>query len=88
MRHLTIRIYGKVQGVFYRQSAKREALRHGLAGVARNEPDGSVLIEVEGNEEALDRFLSWCRVGPSAARVERVESRPGAVAGLDGFETR
>jgi acylphosphatase len=69
----TIRVSGHVQGVYFRASARAEARRLGLMGFARNEPDGSVLIEVEGEEEALAHFVAWCRVGPARARVERVD---------------
>lgn len=87
-RHLSIRVYGRVQGVFFRRSAREEALRLGLSGFARNEPDGTVQIEVEGEAAALDRFLAWCNVGPPAARIERVESAEGEIVGYAGFETR
>jgi acylphosphatase len=87
-RHLRIRLYGRVQGVYFRQGAKREALRLGLAGYARNEPDGTVLIEVEGDQPALDRFLDWCAVGPPAARVERLGTEEGSLMGYVGFDTR
>ena len=64
MQHLNIRISGKVQGVFYRASAVKEAERLNIKGFARNEPDDSVYIEAEGDEDALESFLSWCAKGP------------------------
>ena len=73
--HLTLIISGNVQGVLFRESARREALRLGLLGFARNEPDGSVHIEAEGEESHLRLFLAWCRKGPASARVEQVEER-------------
>jgi acylphosphatase len=85
---LSIRVYGRVQGVFFRQTAKEQALRLGLTGYARNEPDGTVQIEVEGEPAAIDRFLAWSKVGPPAARVERVETKAGELVGYTGFETR
>lgn len=81
----TIRVVGVVQGVYFRASAREEAWRLGLAGVARNEADGSVQIEVEGDEAALETFVGWCRVGPPTARVERVEVRSGEPVGHQGF---
>lgn len=84
-RHWDIRISGRVQGVFYRASARAEGERLGLAGFVRNEPDGSVYAEAEGEEGALERFLAWCRKGPPMARVEGVEKTEGTVKGLKGF---
>lgn len=84
----SIRVHGRVQGVYYRQSAKDQALRLGLTGFARNDPDGTVHIEVEGDPSAIDRFVKWCEVGPPAARVERVETNTGEVVGYSGFETK
>jgi acylphosphatase len=87
-RHLRIRVHGRVQGVYFRQGAKREALRLGLSGYARNEPDGTVLIEVEGEQTSLDRFLDWCATGPPDARVAQVETADGELVGYRGFDTR
>jgi len=83
----TIRVFGHVQGVFFRQTAKEEAQRLGIAGFARNEPDGSVFIEAEGDPAALDEFIAWCRQGPPSARVERVEVEHGSVVGHHDFRT-
>ncbi len=68
-----IRVQGKVQGVFYRHSAQAEAKRLGLAGLTRNESDGSVYVEAEGSEEALKQFVEWCNEGPPSASVSKVE---------------
>lgn len=84
----TIRVVGLVQGVYFRSAARNEARRLGLAGFARNEPDGSVLIEVEGEEAALEQFVAWCHVGPRRARVERVEVEQGEPRGFAGFTVR
>jgi acylphosphatase len=77
-----------VQGVNYRATARREALRLGLAGWARNEPDGSVLIDVEGEPAAVQTFLDWCSAGPPGARVDAIETAPAAPAGHEGFARR
>lgn len=73
IRHLQIKIYGQVQGVFYRDSAHREAKALNLTGFVRNEPDGSVYIEAEGEEENLKEFLKWCKKGSKASRVTKVD---------------
>ncbi len=85
MKHLEIRVRGRVQGVYFRQSTRREAHRLGLTGTVRNEPDGSVTIEAEGAEERLEEFVAWCRVGPSNASVESLDSAEGEVRGYDDF---
>ncbi len=81
----TLRVEGIVQGVNYRQAARREAARLGINGFARNDPDGSVTIEAEGSREALAEFVAWCRLGPTAAKVDRVEITDGPLVGYDGF---
>jgi acylphosphatase len=73
LKHLSVRIVGNVQGVFFRDSARRTAEQLGLSGFARNEASGTVYIEAEGDEKALERFLAWCRQGPSRAKVQRAE---------------
>jgi len=66
-------ITGKVQGVYFRHSTRKEAERLGLAGVARNLPDGSVEVIAQGAPEAVATLLQWLARGPSMARVDGVE---------------
>jgi acylphosphatase len=84
-QRVAIHVHGRVQGVNFRASARREARRLGLSGFARNEPDGSVAIEVDGSAESVAAFVEWCRQGPSAARVERVEVAEAEPRGGEGF---
>ena len=86
MKHVSIRVSGKVQGVFFRASAKTRADQLDVAGNVRNEPDGSVHIEAEGSEESLGAFVDWCRQGPEFARVEQCVVRDGEVRNYRGFE--
>lgn len=86
--HYDIRVFGRVQGVFFRASARAEARRLRLNGFVRNEEDGSVYAEAEGPQEALDTLVAWCRRGPTHAQVEKVEAREGEIAGYRGFEVR
>jgi len=72
-RRATLRIRGKVQGVYYRESSRREAMRLGLTGWVRNLSDGSVEAVAEGSPEALEQFVAWCRQGPPQAQVTDVE---------------
>jgi len=78
-RRVSLRIRGKVQGVFFRESTRLEATRLGLTGWVRNRDDGSVEAVAEGAQAALEEFIRWCHRGPQAARVtdvEHAESHP------------
>lgn len=79
------RITGTVQGVKYRAMALREARQRNLTGWVRNEPDGAVLIDVEGEPRAVDAFLAWCAKGPPGARVATVETTVADPAGYAEF---
>lgn len=85
MKHFSIRITGKVQGVFFRASAKDKADELNIKGIARNEPDGSVYIDAEGDEQNLKRFVEWCKQGPRLARVDRCEIEEKATQNFDHF---
>ena len=69
-----IKIYGKVQGVFFRAETQREARRLGVAGWVRNVRDGSVEAIVEGDPDSVSRLIEWCRKGSPFSRVDRVET--------------
>jgi acylphosphatase len=69
MKYITIKIAGKVQGVFFRASTKEQADALGIKGTVQNERDGSVLVEAEGNDASIDQFIEWCRRGPRMANV-------------------
>lgn len=66
-------ISGRVQGVFFRASAREEAKRLGISGFARNLPDGRVEIVGEGEKETLEEMASWCHKGPRGAAVAEVQ---------------
>jgi acylphosphatase len=86
MRRVDVRVAGRVQGVFFRASTRDEALRLGIRGTVRNEPDGSVFIQAQGDEDAIARFLEWVAHGPPHARVDRVDVADGPAADFRGFE--
>ena len=69
--HLTIQ--GRVQGVWFRESARQEAERVGVVGWIRNTSDGDVEAVVEGPTDAVEAFVRWCHRGPPAARVAKVD---------------
>lgn len=88
MRRVRLLVRGRVQGVWFRDSCREEAERLGVAGWARNLPDGSVEVVAEGGRDAVDALLAWCRVGPPQARVTDVEACAELPEGLSGFTAR
>lgn len=86
MRRVRALVTGRVQGVMYRDSCRREAERLGVVGWVRNEPDGSVLLEAEGTLADVDALIAWCRIGPPGARVRAVEVDAVDASGGSRFE--
>ncbi len=84
-KHFNIKVYGKVQGVFFRAGAKEIADKLNISGFARNEPDGTVYIEAEGEEKDLNKFLQWCKNGPEAATVDNIEKTQGPLKNFTEF---
>jgi acylphosphatase len=84
--HFKITVTGKVQGVFYRALAKAKAEELDIKGYIRNESDGSVYIEAEGQPTDLQLFISWCQLGPSGADVAGVSSEGGELKNYERFE--
>lgn len=72
MKRLAIGVFGRVQGVFFRHSTCEIAKKLNITGLARNEGDDSVYIEAEGKKENVDKFLEWCKTGPTEARVDKI----------------
>ena len=75
LKQVQMRVHGRVQGVFFRASAQREARRLGLTGWVKNRKDSSVELVAEGEETGIKDFIAWAQHGPSAARVEKVDVR-------------
>lgn len=80
--------HGEVQGVFFRDSCRREAERRGIAGWALNRDDGTVEAVFEGARAAVAAMVDFCRDGPGRARVERLEEHEEPPEGLDGFRVK
>ena len=87
-RSLRLTVFGRVQGVSYRVSARNEALRLGLQGWVRNRHDGSVEALVIGPRTRVDAFVEWARNGPSGARVERLEVAFADLEKVEAFSVR
>jgi acylphosphatase len=81
-------VHGHVQGVFFRDTTRREASRRGVAGWVANRPDGAVEAVFEGPPGEVDAMISFCRSGPRGADVEGVEASAEEPEGLAGFEVR
>ena len=81
-------IRGRVQGVFFRASAREQALLCGVVGYAQNQADGSVEVLASGSAEALDELECWLQQGPPAASVDAVMRYRAPLQELRGFEVR
>ena len=80
--------HGRVQGVFFRDTLRREASSRGVAGWVRNRPDGAVEAVFEGEPDAVDRMLELSSQGPRGATVEHVEAYDEEPEGLSDFSVR
>ena len=85
LKHLNIKVHGRVQGVFFRASTKTQAEALGINGFVRNEKDETVYIEVEGEEDTLKKFIEWCSHGPKYAIVEKCEVTESDIRNFDKF---
>jgi acylphosphatase len=85
---IRVRAHGRVQGVFFRDSVRREAARRGVAGWARNCSDGTAEVVFEGPAEAVATMVDFVRRGPGHAEVSRVEETREEPEGLSGFSVR
>jgi len=86
--HYKIKVVGKVQGVWFRDSTRSKALELSIKGFVRNESDGSVYIEAEGDKNGLQQLVDWCQTGPELARVDKVVVEDGAIEHFVSFEIR
>jgi len=80
--------HGRVQGVFFRDSTRREAERRGVSGWATNTADGTVEVVLEGSADAVDAMLSFLRAGPGHASVSSLDVAEEEPEGLSGFSVR
>jgi acylphosphatase len=81
-------VHGHVQGVFFRESVRRLALQRGVAGSVANRRDGTVEAVFEGEPDAVERLVEFCREGPRGARVDSVDVFEEAVEQQTGFAVR
>jgi acylphosphatase len=83
-----VRVTGRVQGVAFRWYAVQEAERLGVRGWVRNEPDESVAAHLEGDDQAVEAMVDWCRRGPSSAVVRDVAVTAARPTGAASFDIR
>lgn len=86
MKHIDIRITGRVQGVSFRATTKAVADQMGVRGLVRNEKDGSLYIEAEGDDVLLEVFLEWCHEGSDRSIIENVSVTEGVLKHYQNFE--
>ena len=80
-----IRISGQLGGTLFRQEARQKGEKLGLTGHAQIEPEGDLRIDAEGEPDALDEFVNWCKTGPNGTNVRSVHVDDGPVQGFDRF---
>ena len=86
MKHFNVTVKGLVQGVFFRASTKEQAKKLGITGFVKNQPDGSVYLEAEGEAEAMKELLAWLELGPANAQVDNVAMKEDAVRDFTDFD--
>jgi len=72
-KRVILKIFGRVQGIFFRDSTRRKARKLGLTGWVSNESDGTVKVMAQGEEEKLEALIKWCYNGPMLARVDKID---------------
>lgn len=87
-KRFCLTIYGRVQGVSFRYHTREKARELGIAGYVQNQPDGTVYAEGEGDAQAMEKWIHWCRRGPDFARVDRVTMVEKDAKGFSGFQIR
>lgn len=87
-RSVEVRVTGTVQGVFFRHHTALKAEELSVKGFVQNEPDGSVLLQAEGEASHVNLFLQWCKHGPDTAKVDGVVVRDIPFAGYSTFDIR
>lgn len=85
LKTVSITVSGRVQGVFYRQTAKEKATELGIKGEVRNMPDETVQITATGTKEKIEQLIEWCMQGPPKAQVQNVITEEMPLQSFDKF---
>jgi acylphosphatase len=87
-KHLNLTISGKLKHIGFRFMAMQAAYKYGVMGFARKKSNGSVYIEVEGEEENLANFLAWCKTGPVGAEIAEIETVEADLKDFTSFDIK
>lgn len=88
LKHYTIIVHGKVQGVFYRRHTLQKAIELGIKGFVKNKDDDTVYVEAEGDQQQLKTLLGWCKKGPDASRVDKIEVKEDEIKRYNDFSIK
>lgn len=88
LKSAKLKIFGRVQGVFFRDHTEQKANELGVSGWVCNAPDGTVEAIIEGDQAMLDEMIKWCHEGSPSSQVEKVEVEWIEPEGGEGFEVR
>jgi len=88
IRHVNLIISGKVQHVGFRFMTMQAAYKFGVFGYVKNKTNGSIYIEAEGEEEKLNKFIEWCKVGPVGAEIAEVDISEGEIKNYTSFDIK
>lgn len=84
--HKNLVISGRVQGVFFRHNTVKKAQELSLTGFVKNQPDGSVYCEVEGESTLVNQFIKWCYQGSSLSKVKNINITDGKIQNYSEFK--
>ena len=88
-KQVILKIYGRVQGIFFRDSTRKKARQLGLTGCVSNESDRTVKVIAEGEEKELEELIKWCYNGNRLARVDKIDIQWQEATGqFEGFEIK
>lgn len=87
-RHLNLTLSGKVKHIGFRFMTMQAAYKHGVTGYVRNKSNGSIYIEVEGEDENLQSFLDWCKTGPVGAEITEIDTVEAEMKDFKSFDIK
>lgn len=87
-KHVNLIISGKVQHVGFRFMAMQAAYKYGVFGYARNKNNGNIMIEAEGDEDNVNNFIEWCKIGPMGSTIKEIEMEEGEMQDYKAFDVK